>query len=95
MNAGKWVIASPPMDIPVEKILEPVVAPKSAELPEKSDPPVKQPKRDPPPQKKPVPITKPVLAAAVPKVQPDSDTASNKPTETAEESQAASPTRGK
>ena len=92
------VIASPPMEVPVEKILEPVAASRSAESPEKSDPPVKQERREPPaPRKKPVPVPKPVLAASVPKVQPDSDTSSNalvaaKSPETAEEAQAASPT---
>lgn len=92
------VIASPPMEVPVEKILEPVAAQRSAKPPEKSDPPVKQERRKPPaPRKKPVPVPKPILAASVPKVQPDSDTSSNalvaaKSPETAEEAQAASPT---
>jgi periplasmic protein TonB len=87
------IIASPPVEVPVEKILEPVAAPRSAEPPEKSDPPVKQERREPPvPRKKPVPVTKRVLVASVPKVQPESDTSSNKSPETAEEAQAASPT---
>jgi protein TonB len=92
------VIASPPMEVPVEKILEPFAAPRSAEPPENLDPPVKQVRREPPaPRKKPVPVTKPVLATSVPKVQPDSDMSSNalvaaKSPEMVEEAQAASTT---
>ncbi|MFH0995431.1 MAG: energy transducer TonB [Pseudomonadota bacterium] len=81
------VLESPPMDIPVEKILEPVGTPRSAEPPERSALPVKLPMREPPsPRKKPIP------AASVPKAQPDSETLSNKPSEVvAETPQAASP----
>ncbi len=83
------VMESPTIGIPLEKILEPVAAPKSAEHPV---PPVQQPKREPPsPRNKPVPVSKPVPAASAPKIRPDSDTSSNKPPETAEEDQAASP----
>jgi periplasmic protein TonB len=77
------VLEPPPMDIPVEKIPEPVAAPKSVEPPERPVPPIQHPKREPPvPRKKPVPV---------PKVSPDSDTSSNKPPEMAEEVQAVSP----
>ena len=86
------IVEPPPMEVPVEKILEPIAAPRSVEPPEKSDPPVKQARQEPPaPRKKPVPVPKPVQTASVPKVQPDSETSSNKPPETAEEAQAASP----
>lgn len=87
------VIASPPMEVPVEKILEPVAAPRSVEPPENPDPPVKQPKREPPsPRKKPALVTKPVLAEPAPKARPESDTSSNQSPETAEEAQASPPT---
>ena len=86
------VLEPPPMDIPVEKILEPVAVPKSIEPPERLVPPVQQLKREPPAaRKKPVSVPKPVLAASVPKPQPDSETSSNKPPETAAEAQESSP----
>jgi periplasmic protein TonB len=86
------VLEPPPVDIPVEKIPEPVIAHKSAEPPERLVPPAQQPKREPPvPRKKPVSVPKPVQTASVPKISPDSDTSSNKPPETAEEVQAVSP----
>jgi protein TonB len=86
------VLEPPPVDVPVEKISEPVAAPKSVEPPERLVPPVHQPKREPPvPRKKPVPVSKPVQTASVPKISPDSDTSSNNPPETAEEVQAVSP----
>jgi periplasmic protein TonB len=89
------VLESPPMDCPVEKILEPVGAPKSTKSTERITvpvSPVKQPLRElPAPRKKPVPATKPVPAASVPKAQPDSDTLSNKPSEMADATQPAFP----
>jgi outer membrane biosynthesis protein TonB len=86
------VLESPSMDIPVETIPEPIAVPKSVEPPEHPVPPVQRPKREPPaPRKKPVPVPKPVPAASVSKVSPDSDTPSNKPPETTEKAQAASP----
>jgi periplasmic protein TonB len=92
------VLESSPMDFPVGKNIEPVAAPKSAEPHERipaSAPisPVKQPMREPPALcKKSVPALKPMLAATVPKVQSDSETPSNKPSEVAAETTpAASP----
>jgi len=86
------VLETPPMDIPAGRKPDPVAAPKSIEPPERLVPPVHQPKRPSPvPRKKPVPVPKTVKTASVPKVSPDSDMSSNKPPETAEESQAASP----
>jgi len=86
------VLEPPPVDIPTEKIPEPVAANKSVEPPERPVPPVHQPKREPPvPRKKPVPVPKQVQTASVPKISPDPDTSSNKPPETAEEVQAAPP----
>lgn len=87
------IVEPPPMDFPVEKILEPVAVPRSAEPSEKSDPPVKQERRELlAPRKKLSSVPRPMQAASVPKAQPDSDTSSDKPSETAEEAQAASPT---
>jgi protein TonB len=85
------ILESPPMDVPVEKIPEPVVTPKSAEPPEPPVPPVKPIKRKPTGLlKKQDSAPKPVLDAPVPKEQPDSDTLSN-PLKMAEEPQPSSP----
>lgn len=82
------VIKSPPMDFPVEKILEPVDAPKSTQPPENPVLPVKQAKREPPaPRKKTVPDIKPVLAEPEPKARTESDMLSTKPLEMAEATQ--------
>jgi periplasmic protein TonB len=87
------IIASPPMEGQVEKILEPVGAPRSVELPERSAQSVKPPMREPPaPRKKPTLALKPMPDASVPKAQPDSETLSNRPAEVAAETtSAASP----
>ncbi|MFH0995397.1 MAG: energy transducer TonB [Pseudomonadota bacterium] len=86
------VLESPPMDSPVEKILESVAAPEPSERIPGTVPPVKQPMREPPsPRKKSVFVSKKVLAAPVPEASPDSDTLSNKPLEMADAKQPASP----
>jgi protein TonB len=82
------VIKSPPMDLPAEKILEPVGAPKTTKPPENPVLPVKQPKREPPaPQKKTVSDIKPVLAEPEPKAHTESDMLSTKPLEMADATQ--------
>jgi periplasmic protein TonB len=82
------VLEPPPMDFPVENIIESVAAPKSAEPPERIPtsapvPQVKQPMREPPALRK--------KSVPVPKTQPDSDALSNMPSEMADVKKPASP----